>query len=264
VQSGKLESYIVQFKGLPLSKYLKRITPGLDPAEINVQALLLKGLSFLSNLIMANITGVAKNLLLFIGNFVLMIFSLFFFFRDGEKLYQAIREILPIAPDHKDVAFLRLYETISAVVRGIIATAVIQGFLAGLGFWVLGIPFAVFLGFVTTFFSFLPFGGASLVWIPITVYLMISHHIIKAILLFGWGSLVVSLVDNFLKPLIISGRTRIPTLFLFFGILGGMKLYGLLGIVLGPVFLAIFIAFVNIYREEYREASELGKSGVMH
>lgn len=256
VQAGELESFIVQFKAFPFSKYLEKINPGLDPSEVNIQALILKGLSLLSNSVVTNVTGVAKNLLFFIANFLLMIFTLFFFFRDGEKLYQRILEILPIAQDHKDAAFLRLYETISAVVRGVIATAVIQGFLAGLGFWVLGVPFAVFLGFVTTFFSFLPFGGASLVWIPVTIYLIVGHHLIKALLLLGWGTLVVSLVDNFLKPLIISGRTRIPTLFLFFGILGGIKVYGFLGIILGPVFLAIFIAFVNIYREEYQEASE--------
>jgi predicted PurR-regulated permease PerM len=104
---------------------------------------------------------------------------------------------------------------------------------------------------LTALLALFPLGGAAAVWAPCCVYLFLTSHTVKGILLLVWGLAVVSSVDNFLKPLLIGGKAALPTLFVFLSILGGIKAYGFLGIFLGPVLLAVFAALVNIYRQEY-------------
>jgi predicted PurR-regulated permease PerM len=187
----------------------------------------------------------------FLFDFLIMSFSLFFLFRDGEEFYHILRDLIPMEPEHKEQVFHRFYETVSAVVQGMVATAVAQGVLVGFGLWVLDIPFSLFLSFASALFSFQPFGGAAAIWLPCVCYLGLAGAWGKAMMLLGYGIVVVSGADNVLKPLIIGGRTKLPTFFLFFGILGGLDAYGFLGIFLGPVVLATIMAFVNIYKEVY-------------
>jgi len=204
-----------------------------------------------SEFIVGQAKSIAKNLFRFLFNFLVMTFSLFFLFRDGETLYRTLRDLIPMEPEHKDAIFVKLYEAVSAVVQGMIVTGATQGMLAGIGFWVLGLPFTFFLGCASAFFSVLPIGGAAVVWVPCALYLLLSGPWIKALILLVYGTIVISGVDNVLKPLIIGGRMRLPTFFLFLGILGGLRAYGFLGMFLGPVLLATLVAFVNVYREEY-------------
>jgi len=126
-----------------------------------------------------------------------------------------------------------------------------QGVLTWVALWSLGLPYTAFLGVVAGFLSLIPFVGAAGVWIPCTIYLAASGDLVRAIILLVYGSLVISMVDNVLRPLLIGGQTRLPTLFLFFGILGGVQTYGVLGIFLGPVLLAIVLAFIRIYQEQF-------------
>ena len=131
------------------------------------------------------------------------------------------------------------------------ATSVAQGLLAGFGFWLLDLPFALLLGLASAFASFVPLGGAALVWVPAMLYFFEQGLWGRGLLLLAWGLLVISLVDNILKPWIIGSRTKIPTLFLFLGILGGIRAYGVIGVFLGPVLLATIVACFRIYREQY-------------
>jgi predicted PurR-regulated permease PerM len=152
--------------------------------------------------------------------------------------------------EHKDAILARFYDTVSAVVQGTLVTAAVQGLLAGIGIAIVGVPFAILLGVATSFVSLLPFGG-PVIWISVVVYLLFNEAYGRAVILLVWGVVVVSSADNVIRPLIIGGRTRIPTVFLFFGILGGLQAYGFLGIFLGPALIAILVAFIRIYREEY-------------
>jgi predicted PurR-regulated permease PerM len=123
--------------------------------------------------------------------------------------------------------------------------------LTWIALWALGLPYTAFLGVLAGFLSLVPFVGAAGVWVPCTIYLFASGQVVRAFILLAYGSLVISMVDNVLRPLLIGGQTRLPTLFLFFGILGGVQVYGVLGIFLGPVLLAIVVAFVRIYQEQF-------------
>ena len=116
-----------------------------------------------------------------------------------------------------------------------------------------GLTFSLFLGFLSGLASFLPFAGPAIIWAGTAIYLVLSGSVGRGIALALWGALVVSTADNFIKPLLIGGRARLPTFLLLVAILGGLQVYGFLGVFLGPVILATLIAFVDIYREDYPE-----------
>jgi len=179
------------------------------------------------------------------------VFTLFFLFRDGERMYRSLRDMIPMDPAHKDAIFSVLYQTLSAVTQGMVATAVAQGILTWVALWALDLPYTAFLGVAAGVLSLVPFVGAAGVWIPCTIYLAATGDFMRAIILLVYGSVVISMVDNILRPLLIGGQTRLPTLFLFFGILGGVQVYGVLGLFLGPVLLAIAMAFIRIYQEQF-------------
>jgi predicted PurR-regulated permease PerM len=140
---------------------------------------------------------------------------------------------------------------VTAVVHGCLVVGMIQGFLAGLAYWVLGVPYALVWGVVTAFFALLPVGGSTIVTIPASIYLFLQGDIIRGVLLLIWALGVVGTVDNVVKPIFIGSRLKLPILFLFFGILGGLTVFGALGLILGPVLLALLAALLDLYMEEY-------------
>ncbi|MFQ5666879.1 MAG: AI-2E family transporter [Candidatus Binatia bacterium] len=253
LRGDQLQGFLGRLQASTPGRAWEILLPVLEAWNVDIAGIALKATNAVSAFLMSQATGVAKNLATFVMDFFLTTFALFFFFRDGSRMIAGVRNLLPMEAQHKDMVFSRLYDTLSAVVYGTLATAAAQGLLAGLGFWALGVPFAVFLGCAAAFFSLLPF-GAPVVWGLVAVYLGIIGSIGRALLLILWGTLVVGTVDNLLRPLIIGGRTEIPTILLFFGILGGLQAYGFLGVFLAPAVIAILVAFIRIYQEQYRTA----------
>jgi len=222
----------------------------LQDWHIDLADIAVKGTNVVSAFLVSQAADMLKNLASFVIDFFLTTFALFFFFRDGARMVRGIQELLPMEPEHKALVLDRLHETLSAVVQGTLITAAAQGALAGVGFALLGVPFAVFLGCAAAFASLLPF-GAPVVWGLVAIYLGFTASIAKTLVLIVWGTLVVGTIDNFVRPMLIGGSTEIPTILLFFGILGGLQAYGFLGVFLAPVVIAILVAFVRIYREQY-------------
>ena len=175
---------------------------------------------------------------------------MFFFFRDGGRMVRALRDLIPMEGATKDAILDRFAETLSAVVLGSVLTAAAQGLLGGLAYWALGVPFSALLAGATAFLSLLPYGG-PLVWVGVAIWLAATGDVVRAAIMAGWGALAISSADNIIRPLVIGGRTQIPTVFLFFGILGGLQAYGFLGMFLGPAVIAILVAFARIFREQY-------------
>jgi predicted PurR-regulated permease PerM len=254
VQQGELLQLVEQIRGSRVGGLWLRITPMFEQFSIDLSDLLLRATNWLSDQIVGQATSLARNVLLTIVNFILMLVALFFFFRDGEAMAGHLRDLLPMERAHKEAIFARLYTTLTAVVQSMVLTAVTQGVLAGLGYWLIGnLEFSLFLAFVTGLASFLPLAGPALIWSGVAVYLALTGHVARAVILVVWGTLLVSTADNWIKPLFIGGRAKLPTFLLLMSILGGLKVYGFLGVFLGPVVLAILFAFVAIYREEYQE-----------
>ena len=218
---------------------------------------LLEGGKAMSSFLAAQGAGLVKNALLFATDFLVMLFTLFFLFRDGDTLYRRFYRAIPLEDDHKTKIFERLDRTITAVVRGTMLTAVAQGVVAGIAYWLLGIPFAIFWGALTALVALLPVGGTSFVWGPIMVYLIGSGFLWKGLILLAVGLGLVGFMDNLLYPLLVGAGAKLPVLFLFFASLGGMVLFGFLGLFLGPILLAVVYEAFKIYEEEF----EVGPPG---
>jgi len=137
---------------------------------------------------------------------------------------------------------------VGASVYGVFTIAIVQGTLGGLAFWILGLPSAIVWGVAMIFLSMIPMLGAFIVWVPAAIYLFATGHYVKGVVLVLWGTLVIGMIDNFLRPKLVGGRTKLHELLIFFAVLGGLQVFGVLGIVLGPVVLAITLALVDVFR----------------
>jgi len=171
--------------------------------------------------------------------FFMFFIFIFFFVKDGEKIVKFIFDYLPLDEEIKKGIRDRLTRTFSSVFLGTFTTAFVQGILAGIGFLILSVPYPAILGVVAGMCSIIPFGGTALVWIPAAIYLFLKGEILRGIFQLLWGSLIVSTIDNFLKPLIIGKEMRISFLWMFLFILGGIKIFGVTGIFLGPIVLSL-------------------------
>ena len=211
-----------------------------DPAWVAAQLQAL-GLTDMGN-VKAVVGGVGRN----VAKFGLAVFALFFLYRHGDNVLAQFRRVaMRWLGDAARGYIQAVGVTVRAVVFGIVMTALAQGTLAGLGYWVAGVPTPVLWGVVTALVSLIPFVG-PVVWVGLSLGLLAQGATQAALGLFLWGALVVSWVDNLIRPLVISGPTRIPFLLVFLGVLGGLNAFGLIGLFLGPVLLAVSIA---IWRE---------------
>jgi len=220
----------------------------------------------LSQFAVSQVTDIVQNFSLTLFSFILMLFTLFYFFKDGETIAEFLSELIPLPAERREQIVSQFSEVITATVFGDLAVALLQGFLGGMAFWILGLPSPVFWGALMAFLSILPVIGAPIVYIPASVILLVQNEYVRGIILLVWGSIVVSQIDNFLRPILISGRTKLHTLVLFFSILGGIYVFGFLGIIMGPIIAAILLAIIRIYKEDivYKQqtvAPETGDEG---
>ncbi len=191
------------------------------------------------------------NITLFVFNLVMMIIAIFFLFKDGKFLYQRVYELIPLSVEEKDFLISKTYKAIQGVVLGSVLTAVAQGILSFIGYFFIGLEFSLFWAFVTFLAAFLPIGGASLVWIPVAIYTFFTKGIITGILFTLYGALIISTVDNIIKPIVIGDKTNIHPMILVFAILGGLNLVGFLGVFLAPIILVLLDNLLVIYKERY-------------
>jgi len=199
-----------------------------------------------------------RNLLALVAEFVLTLFTLFFVYRDGETLFRQVGLFLDrIAGGQGQHLVRAVRETVSAVIYGWLLTAALQGVVGMVGFWIVGLRAPVLLGVVTGLAAVVPF-GVGFVWTPLCVLLALEGRWGAAIFLALWGTATVTLIDNVLRPLFISGSSRIPFIVVFFGVLGGLAVGGLLGLVLGPVFLAVLLALWREAQESFAREEAAG------
>ena len=208
--------------------------------------------SALSKRLVSVAGSVARNLF----GFVVMLMSLFAFYTRGSELAEVgqrlAKRLFPTAPTR----FLeRIGDSVAAVVFGLLGTAAAQGVLAGLGLAVAGVPSPVALGTATALLSFVP-GGSGIICLVAAVWLGVGGKLFAAIGLALWAILVVGTMDNVLRPILISGRGKIPFLLVFFGVIGGLTTFGIIGLFLGPVILSVAFAVVGEYTEEAEEQEE--------
>lgn len=201
----------------------------------------------------------ASNLAIFLGHSItalfeiaVMLFVLFFLFRDGDEGARVIRRLLPLRDVETEFLLQRCGRAMRVLVLGRFAIASIQGTVAGLVFLALGIEGAELLGFLTMLFALVPAVGAYVIWMPVAIYLLIVHHWIKALILIAVGSLVISTLDNILYPILVGSHLRLHTVPVFLAMIGGVWLFGVSGLLLGPLLFNLTASLLAIWSSRAR------------
>ena len=229
---------------LLISKFFIQIQPYLPQIQEKLA-------QFISGLLQAGLSSF-KNIVKYLFSFgfqlAFTLITLYYFLIDGEKFVKEIIGLIPGEEEEKQKVLNKVAMILKGVLYGNILTALVQGFLAFLIYFLLDIPQYLLWAFLTVLASFIPVFGTSLIWIPITIYLVIIGSYIKAIILFLYSILLISQIDNFLKPLLIGEKTKIHNLLIFFSVLGGLIKFGTLGLFLGPLILGLFLSIIEIYK----------------
>ncbi|MCP9463854.1 MAG: AI-2E family transporter [Nitrospira sp.] len=253
VEEGGLQRLPGQVATIPIiGQWLRTMLTNLDLQRLSLEQSVVAGVAAVSRFLVGQMGDVLKNAVMLVTDFFIMLLVLFFLFRDGRTWLASLYQLIPMDESHKQMILARLDQTIRAVIKGILLTAVVQGSLAGLAYLVLGIPIPVVLTVLTMLLAPIPVGGTALVWGPVALYLLWVGETGKALMMLGWGVGVVSMVDHFLRPWLIGQQVQIPVLLLVLSVLGGLALYGVLGIFVGPVLVSLLLTAVQIYREEYQ------------
>jgi predicted PurR-regulated permease PerM len=182
-------------------------------------------------------------------NFFITLFTMFYFFIDGERLVKYISTFLPTAGSHSTIVLDNIKRTTKAVLIGQLLTAIIQGAVGGIGLFIFGVPKVIFWTFVMIILSIIPFVGAFLVWLPAGLYLIYANQTFQGIGLIIYGVLIVSNIDNFLRPKLISASSNVHPIAVLLGVLGGISVFGLPGLILGPLILSLFATLLECYRQ---------------
>jgi len=231
-------------------EFLQRYLPGLGYSPGTMESQALELVKLFVNFIMKHSTSLISNVTGMILSFFLLIFTLFYFLRDGSAWLEDFLDVIPMPESQKRLIVTKFKEVSMSTVVGILLTALAQGFVAGIGFAIAGIS-PVLWGTSVAFASLIPVVGAAIVWVPAGIVLIATGSIKGGIFILAWGALVISSLDNFLRPYLMRGGTQVSPVWILFSILGGLQLFGFTGILIGPLILSMAITLVAIYREEY-------------
>lgn len=194
---------------------------------------------------------VAENIAEGLTNFLITLFTLFFLFRDSPALQQTIDRALPIEAKVKRKIFVSLDQAVAGVVRGTLFTAVTQGLVAGVTYWLLNLPVPLLLGALSALVSLLPMGGTALIWGPLALYLLWTGAVWKALILLAVGAGIVGLMDNVVQPFLVGTGIDLPLILVFFASVGGLATLGFIGLFVGPIILALTKTMFQLFLQLY-------------
>ncbi|MCE2597045.1 AI-2E family transporter [Motilimonas cestriensis] len=188
----------------------------------------------------------------FIFSFVLMLFVLFFTLRDYHKLTDFLRHAIPLSRSQEDSLLQEIQMVSKSALLGSFLTALCQGIVGGIGFWIVGIP-GLFWGTIMAFASLIPVVGTALIWVPAALFLLLTGEWQWAAFLAVWGVLVVGSIDNFLRPVLMNNISSMNTLVIFLSLMGGIHAFGLMGLIYGPIIIATTFVLFHLYETEFKE-----------
>jgi predicted PurR-regulated permease PerM len=225
--------------------------------NIDLMGPLRQGAERMASYLASSLGGMLKNLFSFFVSLFIVLFALFFIFRDGKAILRAARHLIPFDPEIQESMLGESRDLIFASVAVALLIAAVQGTLGGIAFALTGLPAPVFMGVLIAFFSIVPVVGSALIWFPAIVWLAVSGHWGKAIVVAAICGGVAGVADNIIRPLLLRNRTRLNDLLLFISILGGLDAFGLLGLVAGPTIVAAALGVFRVHME-HRERLERG------
>lgn len=207
----------------------------------------------LSTILFNSISAITVTTLYSIFLFFVFLYTMFFFLQDGRGILARVLYYLPLPQSAEKRLLDRFTSVTRATLKGTLLIGLIQGSLAGFAFWVVGIDSAVFWGTVMTFLSIIPSVGSALVWLPAVVILAVSGEYVRAAGLFAFCAFLVGSIDNVLRPWIVGRDVKLHELMIFFGTLGGISMFGLVGFIIGPIIAALFVTIWEIYAENFED-----------
>lgn len=246
-----LAEIIQRFTEYPIISYLFEHFPKglISPKEVaglivsNIKALANFSASQLKSIIIGTGSAIIK--------FFIFIFTYAFLLKDGEKFAQYLKKLIPLEEEDKENILNNIYVTTLSVVYGTVGTALIQGSVGIILYYIFGLSYPFVWGFATAYASFIPPLGASMIWIPLSIYLFFKVSPVKGILLAVSGICLISSLDNIVKPLIMKNRVNTPYIILFFSIFGGLIKFGFIGMFLGPILFNLLFTMARIYEERF-------------
>jgi predicted PurR-regulated permease PerM len=191
-------------------------------------------------------------------DFVFMLLSVFFFLEDGPVFLEKLSNYLPFSKEGKKKLMKQIHDVVVSTIYGGITVAIVQGLIGGITLALLGVHSPAVWGITIFITSFVPLVGTFIIWGPIAAYLFFQGFFLKGFILIMVGVLGISMADNILRPLIIKGKVQLPTIVIFFSILGGIKMFGFIGFIMGPLVLALFMSIIEVFRYPEERASSQG------
>jgi predicted PurR-regulated permease PerM len=222
--------------------------PGAQAIELGT--LLNQASANVARFLAARVGGLLADLAVFIFQLFVTLFALFFLLRDSPSIMRGMRRALPFEESRRERMFSQTRDLVYASVTAALIIASLQALLGGIVFAALGLDAAVFWGVVMGFFALLPFLGTWVVWLPTAIWLASTGHLGRAVTLAALGAVIVGGVDNFLRPALLAGRTQMNGLLMFVSLLGGVSVFGLLGLILGPLVVALVAGLLDAYAGE--------------
>ena len=217
-----------------------------DKANIDIRGGAVTAAKNVVTFLLGAVTAVVKNVFFFLFQILLVLLALFFIYRDGRYVDRAFWSLLTLPPGRRDVLRATVDSVVTAVVLGVLVTASVQAILLGIGFWAADLPSPVLFGALALAAAMVPVVGVLLVWGPAAVYLAVTADVTTTVLFVLWNAVVVGGIDNVLRPMLVSGRTGLPLPLMLLGALGGLAAFGFLGLVLGPLVIALFIGVFQL------------------
>lgn len=244
------ESFSLIEKVSGLTQYLEPFNVYISAAEI--ENTLRTELAKFAETLAASSLSLGQSTFAFAIHVGVTIYLLFFMFKDGQVLVRKLGHFLPLGNKHEDRLFARFTETTRGVVQGTLTIAIIQGIIGGITFWIAGVSAPVLWGVAMTLLAIIPAIGPALVWFPAAIMLLLSGAIWEGIMILSVGILLVSVIDEFLRPILVGRRAKLPDAVVLLATIGGLATFGISGFVVGPIIAAFFISLWLMFEEKYR------------
>lgn len=260
LQSGEAQAMVQRVDLTPYLSFIRRFAPNFDPATLSPERLLLPAMRQIPAFVARHGGTVIGGLAGLVLGFALMLLSMYFFYVEGEGIMSQISVLSPLPKKYDHEFAARFKDVIDATFRGQVFTGLAQGAATGIGLAIAGVPGAGFWGAVAAILSLVPMVGAAAIWVPATIYLAISASMgdrgwFGAIFLALWGGIIVSLIDNLVRPWAMKGKAQLPAIPLLFAVLGGMQAFGFVGLVIGPLVFSLLMSIIEIYRKTFARAT---------
>jgi predicted PurR-regulated permease PerM len=242
-QFGEVQAFMARLESYP---FVQKMISYTGIGELASEQAMAGNVKNIGKTLIETFSVHIPDILSVVGNFIFMIFTTYFLLKDGPGFLSKAREYMPFSEAQKERLATQIKDMIVSTVYGGVLIAIIQGTLGGFAYYFLGISSPVMWGVAMSVMSFVPLLGTFIIWGPTSFYLVMQGDFIHGLELFLFGILVISMVDNILKPIIIGSRTKMPTIVILFSVLGGIKLFGVIGLITGPLVTAVFLSVFQI------------------